>query len=368
MKSIVRSSIVWMVALLSMNISAQNITPKGEWIKPSNEGIQYVGRISFKHPDSPAFTYPGTQIIARFEGTSLKMVAKPMSGYFMAQIDKAEPFKVGFNAPADSIVTLATALPDGTHEVKLMYIIEGYERKPEFRGFLLDEGKQLADAPTLPKRKIEFIGNSITCGYGIESTNPREHFMDETENHYYTYAARTARALQAQHIAVARSGIGIYRNYAGPKTGNENCMPNEYDYTQLYNHSEAWDFHRYTPDVVCINLGTNDTSTEPYDLKLLEAGYRNFLKKVRGYYPHAKIVYLTGSMMDGKALENVTKTLNKVVEEANKAGDKEVYRFDMTPQNGSLGIGADWHPSIWQHEKMAGELTAYLRSLMGWFD
>lgn len=66
MKSIVRNSIVWMVALLSMSAVAQSITPKGEWIKPSNEGIQYVGRISFKHPDSPAFTYPGTQIIARF--------------------------------------------------------------------------------------------------------------------------------------------------------------------------------------------------------------------------------------------------------------------------------------------------------------
>ena len=102
MKSTIRNSIVWMVTLLSISVSAQSIVPKGEWIKPSNEHIQYIGRISFKNPDSPAFTYPGTQIIARFEGTSLKMVAKPMSGYFMAQIDKAEPFKVGFNADRKS--------------------------------------------------------------------------------------------------------------------------------------------------------------------------------------------------------------------------------------------------------------------------
>lgn len=355
------------IATLSTSAIAQTIAPQGTWIKPSNEHIQYVGRISFKNPDSPAFTYPGIQINARFEGTSLKMVAKPMSGYFMAQIDKGEPFKVSFNAPLDSVVTLATALPDGIHEVKLMYTIEGYQRKPEFRGFILDNNKQLVPSPALPQRKIEFIGNSITCGYGIESTNPNNGYLDETENHYYTYAARTARALNAQHMAVARSGIGIYRNYAGPKNGNENCMPNEYDYTQLYDHSEAWDFERFTPDVVCINLGTNDTSTEPYDYKLLEEAYRNFLKKVRGHYPKAKIVYLTGTMMSGKALEDVKKALNKVVAEANKAGDKEVYRFDMTPQNGDLGMGADWHPSLWQQEKMAGELTAYLRSLMKWF-
>ena len=29
--------------------------------------------------------------------------------------------------------------------------------------------------------------------------------------------------------------------------------------------------------------------------------------------------------------------------------------------------GASWHPSFWQHQKMAGELIAFLRPLMGWF-
>lgn len=137
----------------------------------------------------------------------------------MAQIDGAAPFKVAFTGEKDSVVTLATALPRGQHTVELMYAIEGYQRRPEFRGFLLDEGCQLADAPRLPERKIEFIGNSITCGYGVESSDPNEHFSDETENHYYTYAAITARNLKAQHVAVARSGIGIYRNYGAPKGG-----------------------------------------------------------------------------------------------------------------------------------------------------
>lgn len=44
----------------------------------------------------------------------------------MAQIDEAEPFKVGFMAEKDSVVTLATALPKGTHSIRLMYVIEGY--------------------------------------------------------------------------------------------------------------------------------------------------------------------------------------------------------------------------------------------------
>jgi hypothetical protein len=44
-----------------------------------------------------------------------------------------------------------------------------------------------------------------------------------------------------------------------------------------------------------------------------------------------------------------------------------VFRFDFTPQTGDIGYGASWHPSKWQHEKMAAELTAYLRSLMKWY-
>ena len=46
---------------------------EGTYIKPINKKIQYVGRISFKNPNAPSFTYPGIQINARFEGTSLKM-------------------------------------------------------------------------------------------------------------------------------------------------------------------------------------------------------------------------------------------------------------------------------------------------------
>jgi hypothetical protein len=72
-------------------------------------------------------------------------------------------------------------------------------------------------------------------------------------------------------------------------------------------------------------------------------------------------------MITGKELEIAKKTLNEVAEEAQKTGDKEVYRFDFTPQTGDISYGADWHPSFWQQQKMAGELTAFLRSLMHWF-
>jgi lysophospholipase L1-like esterase len=176
----------------------------------------------------------------------------------------------------------------------------------------------------------------------------------------------------------ARSGIGAYRNYGKPKTGSpKNNIQVQYEYTGYALSPELrqktgfdsmkWDFSRYQPDAVCINLGTNDLSTNNYDTKLLKQGYQSLLKMVRQHNPQAKIVFLCGSMLGDKELEIAKQVLNEVAAEANKAGDKEVYRFDFTPQNGDLGYGNDYHPSLWQHEKMAAELTAYLRALMQWF-
>ena len=367
------------VFLTTLGVSAITTVPlKGTVIKPSNPDIVYTGRISFTNPDRPAWNYPGVQIMATFEGTSLRMLAKPRSGYFMAQIDQAEPFKVAFRGERDSVVTLATALPEGRHLIRLMYVIEGYEFFPEFWGFVLDEGRQLVEAPLLPSRKIEFIGNSITCGYGNEGLKKEEGFDYATENHYYSYASITARNLQAQHWVVARSGIGAYRNYDGPKTGNpDSNMPVQYEYTgyawkpELRKEptflQEKWDFNRYQPDVVCINLGTNDLSTPNYDLSLLKQGYQKLLKMVRQHNPKAKIVFLTGSMLYHQELQLAKQLLDEVTAEAQKAGDKEVYRFDMAPINGNKYYGNDWHPNIYQDEKMAGELTAYLLKLMNWF-
>ena len=365
--------------MVSLSASAIVTVPlKGSVISPSDKHIRYTGRISFANPERPAWNYPGVQIIAAFEGTSLRMMAKPKSGYFVAQIDQADPFKIAFRGERDSVVTLATALADGRHTVRLMYAIEGYEFFPEFWGFVLDEGRQLVEAPVLPARKIEFIGNSITCGYGNEGLKKEEGFDYATENHYYSYASIAARSLNAQHWVVARSGIGAYRNYAGPKTGNpESNMPVQYEFTgyawnpdlrrQPTFLKEKWDFSRYQPDVVCINLGTNDISTPNYDAKLLKQGYQKLLKMVRQHNPKAKIVFLCGSMLSGKELQLAKQIQDEVVAEAQKAGDKEVYRFDFTPISGSLWYGNDYHPNVYQDEKMAAELTAYLRDLMGWF-
>ena len=131
--------------------------------------------------------------------------------------------------------------------------------------------------------------------------------------------------------------------------------------------TEKWDFSRYQPDLICINLGTNDLSTPNYDLSLLKQNFQKLLKMVRQHNPKAKIVFLTGSMLYNEELRLQKQLLDEVTSEAQKAGDKEVYRFDMSPIPGDPWYGNDWHPNIRQDEKMADELTPYLRKLMNWY-
>ena len=63
-----------------------------------------------------------------------------------------------------------------------------------------------------------------------------------------------AKEFNAETMVVARSGIGIYTNY-----GNQNSaygmMPDNYFKTWLKADTN-WDFTKFTPDVVFINLGT----------------------------------------------------------------------------------------------------------------
>ncbi len=362
-----KRQVTFLATLLTALVAgAQTLQPEGTIVKPTDSHIQYIGRVSMRNPESPLFTFPGVQIRSGFTGTSLKMIAKPNSGYFMASIDGCRAFKVSLNNDCDSVVTLASALPQGDHQVQVMYITEGYDRRPEFRGFILDEGATLTSAAKIPERRIEFVGNSITCGYGVEAVGELNHFRDDTSNHYYTYAALAARALGAVHQTVARSGIGVYRCYDGPVTGDSINMNTEYTHTLLYDRSEEWDFSRFRPQVVCINLGTNDTSTSGADPVLLTKGYADLIRQVRTHNPQAKIVLLCGSMMTGDQLASAKSAMDRAVKEIRQEGEKEIYQFDFTPHDGSLGYGADYHPSYMQHQKMADEFVPFLRDLMGW--
>ncbi len=337
---------------------------KTNFVPATDSRLAYVGRVSLSG-GCAAWTYPGLQIHACFTGTSLRMKTSSGSGFFMVEINDKAPFKVE-SAGGDSLLLLAEGLSEGTHRVTVTYAIEGLLKHPKFYGFYLDEAGALCDRPQLPTRKMEFIGNSITCAYGIEGDGSEKKFSYSQQNVFYAYETLVARAFDAQCQIVARSGIGIYRNNNGNVRGDKNVLPALYPYTQFGMGGEKWDFSRYQPDVVCVNLGTNDTTNPSYDTNLLADAFKKFLVTLRGHYPKAKIVLLTGTMLKGQRLEDLKHAQQVAIDDAVRRGDMEVYRFDFTPADGTYGWGTHRHPSKRQHAHMAEELIPFIRKITGW--
>lgn len=209
--------------------------------------------------------------------------------------------------------------------------------------------------PPIAERKIEFIGDSYTCGYGINGKSHDEHFSYDTEDNYISYGAITARNLSAEYSAVCRSGIGMFQGYGGTKNFTQPLLFDEI----IQNSTLSWDYHSYQPQIVVIELGTNDVSAELDKDKFIST-YQQFIQKIRGYYPKAKIVCAAGPNSGGEKWFLLQNMIHSVVKGL-QMPDISYFEFSNFIPNGS-----DWHPNALEHQKMAKELTIYLKSLMRW--
>lgn len=333
---------------------------------PANDpAIEFTGRIDFSDPLAPKFSYSGVSIRACFSGTSIAVIMDDDTGqnYYNVILDGKvlNTLKIDIGKKT---YTLAEGLENRVHEIEIFKRTEQMFGKTQFFGFVTDEGTTLSPIVRKRDKMIEFIGNSITCGYGNEGINGGT-FGPTTENHYMTYAAITSRNFNARHLAVCKSGIGIYRNYDGPAEGNTDCMTNYYTRTFLYDENPKYSFAEES-DLVCIDLGTNDFSTTGCDSAKFVSNYLRLIDTIQTKYSTPDIVCLLGPMLSGSSLTICRKYLKVIVDAANLNGKGNVYFFEMSAQTGDLGIAIDYHPTVAQHTRNAQELTAYIKSLKGW--
>lgn len=220
--------------------------------------------------------------------------------------------------------------------------------------------------------KIEFIGDSITCAYGVDDEVKEHHFSTETEDATKSYAYKTAEKLDADYSLVCYSGHGIVSGYTSEKKNTSQLVPTVYEQfaksygsaNSYYNVSSEWDFSSFVPDFVVINLGTNDNSYTKNKQERKDEfteGYTEFLKMIRKDNPDAYIVCTLG-LMGGELYQSIEDAVSAYTDET---GDSNVSAFRLSQQDmNANGIAADWHPSEKSHEVAANELSEYIRSLM----
>lgn len=325
----------------------------------STPSIEYFGRFDWSNAAGPVFSWTGSSIRARFTGTSVTATLSGASGhspyYFVSVIDSQTPTRFSVNSGTQTY-TLASGLSSGTaHTVLLYRESESFYGTTQFLGFNFGGGGQLlAPAQTSYPNRIEFIGDSYTCGYGnmpnLDSSCP---YSDDVESGYYSYANQAAILLNVPPpTIICHSGIGMVLS-----NGPSDAMPAEYPYTNLY--QSLWTFPTNSssqPTMVVINLGTNDFGHSPaVDPTTFTNAYINFVKNtVRKNYPLATIMVIVPQGWPQQPY------LQQAVTQMNST-DRNIFFYEMPMTSNG---GCHGHLSVSEDAAAAQALAGFLRGYL----
>jgi lysophospholipase L1-like esterase len=351
-------------------------------------GIQYFGRWDLSDPTHATASWGAVYLKARFEGTSVGIV-----------LDDANAFAVGndyewsvdgsalaiLSPGASGTYPLASGLADGVHTLEMYRRTEGSYGETVVGGLVLDPGKSVLTPPPRPPHRIEFVGDSISAGFGDESQGGSDR---HTQNGYMAFGPQLARLLDAEWSVIAHSGRGLYRNLGEQPPLVQPHMPDEFKLAQFLTSNTLpssgasgafWSFDSWKADAVVIALGTNDFAQPgpfPAEADFIAATSR-FLGFLRGVYP-ATTVFLVGTFVPENGLfgtewQTANAILCDAVAAANAAGDPRVHCIDPCGQSAAGWLPdasdyiGDWtHPTVAGHTIIASHLHDAIAPIMGW--
>ena len=334
----------------------------GVTIEPDNPNYQYSGRIDFSNPKAPMMFWPGTSIRATFQGAVLKIILNDAHGksFYSVFIDNdfEHPFIIECEA-GEKVYDGPAGLTDDAHTLLLFRRTEASTGPTIFLGLDLKSGQALLEPPARPERRIEFYGNSITCGMGNEAPDSGDDDKMAEENNFLSYAAITARNLEAEYSCIAKSGIGILISWF------DLVMPDYYYRLDPENSNSRWNFANYNPDAVIVNLFQNDSwlikNLDPVpDSAAIVSAYIDFIGKIRSEYAEAKIFCTLGSMDATKSGSPWPGYIESAVVHKRAQGDENIEIYFFPFKNWSK------HPRVRHHKEMADCLTQFVGVKMGW--
>ena len=356
-----------MLFLVAMVLLTSNIM--AETIAATDSRVTFVGR-AVVDDGSLRFDWPATYFRVAFTGKSLAMrVSDNKRNYYAVWVDmptSAEPTRIVEVKGNDTIIDLVLAADVKKSKVKEHQVV--IQKRTEagcgtttVHAFMTD-GRFVQAAP-MKERQIEFIGDSYTCGYGVDALSRRDPFTDETENASRTYASIVSRYFDADYMAIAHSGRGICRN-AGSNIPWE-VMPDLYEYTIDRDSTTRWSVEQseFRPDITVIYLGTNDFSSYMMpDFNKFRKGYMRMLAEVKANYGEDHPILCVASKVSDYQFVYVRNVVNN-------CGLKNVHYLGYFPSQ-HLGtdedLGAGWHPNYNGQQKIAYSIIPYIATITGW--
>ena len=337
-------------------------------IEPTAENVKLIGRTAYQN-DALLIPWSAGGVEFTVEGSdSVRFHLKKGQQTRLAVLVNDKLVVKGYTSTKAKAPVVDVPLEEGVNKVKLIKLSESANSVLQLDSIEVQEGATVAPTPA-KDLSIEFIGDSITCGYGVDGSTS-ESFNVKNENAAKTYAYVMADLLDADYSFVSVSGTGVKSGYATGDDPNETLLaPNYYDnlcftweWIDGVNPGEqAWDFSNYQPDLVIVNLGTNDSSWTKGDSDKImdfQRAYDTFLRHIREKNPNADIVCVLGMM--GQDLCDAEEEVVRVV--SSDLEDDHMYFIGLPVQNTEEdGVAVDWHPSETTHKKI-GEGLADLAS------
>jgi lysophospholipase L1-like esterase len=355
---------VWLWAaagLLSVATGASGATKLPLRISPYNHDIRYVGRFDNSQAAGPRCAWSASEVTIRFRGTAAEArLAGGTNQRWQIIVDRHLGRIITLHGrPAEFL--LASHLKPGVHTISIFRLGEPIWGTTRIMSFRLSTGSRLLPMPDR-QRHLEVIGDSISAGFGVTAPNQTYHFSPTTENAYLAYGAVAARALHAEYVCIAWSGKCLW-----PK----NTIPKIYGRVLPNNPHSRWNY-AWKPQVIVINLGTNDFAGGNPQARGWINAYVKFIKRLRKHDPGVTIFCALSPMLTNPwspskdARSTCHKYLLRVVARCHRAGYRKVYFLDFPMQTGKYGFGAQWHPSVGEQHYMGEILVRALRKKMGW--
>ena len=344
-------------------------------ILPNNSSLIYSGRIDLSDPFAIVWTYPGTFVKIKFKGTQLSIHVRNKRNYwnnYLGVVEGDAQTKLLLPEEGDAMIEIPLqTTQDNIHEVTIFkrqdacheLMILGFEINCN-----TDDECELLEASPLPPRRIEVYGDSVSAGEVSEAIDyvakaDPEH-NGEYSNSWYSYAWIAARKLDAQLHDIAQGGVALLDNtgwYHEPDYIGMEHVWNKMRYNPDYGTVKEWDFSKYTPDIVIVAIGQNDSHPDDYmktdyegeKAKNWRIHYRQFLAKLRETYPDAWIICCTTLLQHDIGWDM---SISQAVQDL---GDKKVSHC-VFQRNGKATPG---HLRIPEAEEMAEELCHYIHSL-----
>ena len=292
------------------------------------EDVHYFGR-TYEKDSIQYFNWSASGFSVRFQGSGV--VAEIYSNdpdlrnmaYLKIYVDGEEMEDVPLKDTRQTVVLAEGLDPTVAHTVRVLKRTNARSSTAGVGEIRLLDGKILP--PEEDKEKlIEFIGDSLTVGYvAAKGGNSANAWSTTTEDATKTYSKQIADAFDADYQVVAISGRGVVRNNGGD---TDILFPEIYRSLDLYNNPGVdYDFDKQ-PDVIVINLGTNDESAANSGLSqtVFKDGLYAFLKEVREKNPNAQIIYAYGLVRT-----RLSGAIEAVVDQMRSEGDSKIHYLQL---------------------------------------